>query len=419
MKRKKNNENAIGAANSINKQFGADELNISEDLVDESAEASLINVEDVDEVFVAKLHQQKSNPSAELTGIKVRNLFGTYDYDLQLQSPITILTGPNGTGKSSILKFISYLYTWNLEGFAMSDFDSVEFQFSKPLNGKKVSEQTSEQITNANQQVHSRCSVLITRSELKRSSSVTSKAFRIEARLISSNGHVKRKTSTEFVIAGGKSSREVGFLGEWDGPDWLLEHLGSRRAVLLSSDRLEDLMPEVFEPLGIHLRPETAISYFSNYLQILLGRPGDQHIRTKIYTGWSIEERLAFMCDALNKRITNKEFIIVPNQGIVIKSRNGNPIDPNQLSSGEQHLFVIFFVLLFSGAFWSEERFNEAPIVLIDEPEISLHVAWQNDFIEDIMNITPVVQGKYIIATHSPSIVHNHWDITVELSVDQ
>ena len=416
MKRKKINENPLENMDSTNiSQFIGNYMDISA----KQAEDSLISVEEFDKLLLSKEERQASNPSVELAGIMIRNLFGVNNYDINLHNPITILIGPNGTGKSTILNLISYLYTWNLEGFARVEFDSCEFRFIKPLNGIKSPILTTEQITNVNLPMHSHSSVLITRTELKRSSSDTSKAFRIEARLISSKGHVKRKNSTEFIITNGESSREVGFLGEWDGPDWLLEHLGSRKAVLLSSDRLADLMPEVFEPLGIQFRPETAVSYFSNYLQILLGGPSDQHIMGKLYTGWSIAERLNFMCEALNKRITNKEFVIIPNQGFVIKNRSGNPIDPEHLSSGEQHLFVIFFVLLFSGAFWSEDRFNEAPIILIDEPEISLHVAWQSDFIEDIMNITPVVQGKYIIATHSPSIVHNHWDITVELSVDQ
>jgi predicted ATP-dependent endonuclease of OLD family len=58
------------------------------------------------------------------------------------------------------------------------------------------------------------------------------------------------------------------------------------------------------------------------------------------------------------------------------------------------------------------------PLVLIDEPELSMHISWQRGFIDDLMDIffndsNHHPTGRYhrpqfIIATHSPSIVANH-----------
>ncbi|GAB4418027.1 MAG: hypothetical protein OHK0039_29110 [Bacteroidia bacterium] len=55
-------------------------------------------------------------------------------------------------------------------------------------------------------------------------------------------------------------------------------------------------------------------------------------------------------------------------------------------------------------------------MILIDEPEISLHVSWQNHFIDDLLEVierNPVVD--LLIATHAPSIVGAHRERTVQL----
>jgi len=53
--------------------------------------------------------------------------------------------------------------------------------------------------------------------------------------------------------------------------------------------------------------------------------------------------------------------------------------------------------------------------VLIDEPEISLHVAWQKEFLKDLKEIIAIQNMPVVIATHSPQIIDNNWDLTVDL----
>ncbi len=78
------------------------------------------------------------------------------------------------------------------------------------------------------------------------------------------------------------------------------------------------------------------------------------------------------------------------------------------LSSGEQHEVVLLYELLF--------RFEPDSLVLIDEPEISLHVAWQKKFLEDLAKITELASLDVLIATHPPELIHKRWDLTVELA---
>ena len=56
-------------------------------------------------------------------------------------------------------------------------------------------------------------------------------------------------------------------------------------------------------------------------------------------------------------------------------------------------------------------------VVLIDEPEISLHVSWQSNFINSILKIKNINSfDNVIISTHSPTIIGNHWDWVCDLS---
>jgi predicted ATP-dependent endonuclease of OLD family len=50
---------------------------------------------------------------------------------------------------------------------------------------------------------------------------------------------------------------------------------------------------------------------------------------------------------------------------------------------------------------------EEQYILLMDEPEISLHIGWQQRLIDIIRELNPNCQ--LIIATHSPSIFGEGW----------
>jgi predicted ATP-dependent endonuclease of OLD family len=64
----------------------------------------------------------------------------------------------------------------------------------------------------------------------------------------------------------------------------------------------------------------------------------------------------------------------------------------------------------------SEKPANEIQQALfIDEPEISLHISWQNRFIDDLKEITSISKASIVIATHSSDIIGENWDLKVEL----
>lgn len=54
-------------------------------------------------------------------------------------------------------------------------------------------------------------------------------------------------------------------------------------------------------------------------------------------------------------------------------------------------------------------------MLLIDEPEISLHITWQKKFLDDLLEVAKHIDIQVIVATHSPQIVSNHMDIQIDL----
>ncbi|NKJ44625.1 AAA family ATPase [Novosphingobium sp. SG720] len=77
------------------------------------------------------------------------------------------------------------------------------------------------------------------------------------------------------------------------------------------------------------------------------------------------------------------------------------------LSSGERQLFVLISTLMFG------EDSNRSSVLIIDEPELSLHLKWQEMFVDAISESSPDTQ--LILATHSPSIILDQTQYCVDL----
>ncbi len=100
------------------------------------------------------------------------------------------------------------------------------------------------------------------------------------------------------------------------------------------------------------------------------------------------------------KRIDNSQ-----NKKDIIFEEYGKEMSINKLSSGEKQI-------VFRGSFLLKNIVSlKGALVLIDEPEISLHPNWQLkilNFLKSLFtNYSGVQTSQIIIATHSPFIIHN------------
>lgn len=85
----------------------------------------------------------------------------------------------------------------------------------------------------------------------------------------------------------------------------------------------------------------------------------------------------------------------------------GQRLTPYQLSSGEKQLLVILLTVLIQD--------GKPYTLLMDEPEISLHIDWQQQLIGCIRELNP--KAQIILATHSPALIMDGWlDAVTEMS---
>lgn len=111
-----------------------------------------------------------------------------------------------------------------------------------------------------------------------------------------------------------------------------------------------------------------------------------------------IHEKIEIVINDLFKE-TGKTIKFENKQMHIIQEGNENPISYSILSSGERQLL---YILLKAANTSCEET-----VLLMDEPEISLHLTWQEKLIKSIKTINESCQ--LIIVTHSPAIIMKGW----------
>lgn len=135
------------------------------------------------------------------------------------------------------------------------------------------------------------------------------------------------------------------------------------------------------------------------------------HALVQLYE--DLEKRRENIFEPINKFISVLNELFSPRKSIsisvqnelVIKNSSDLKIDLEDLSSGEKQLLIIL------GQALLQER---APVVYIaDEPELSLHVEWQEKLTSSITQLNP--NAQIIFATHSPDIVGPHGEKVIDM----
>ncbi|HGS4550447.1 TPA: AAA family ATPase [Vibrio cholerae] len=149
-----------------------------------------------------------------------------------------------------------------------------------------------------------------------------------------------------------------------------------------------------------------------NLVNVLKLYIDDSHQKLDPYQ--DLLEKILLFKRIINKRFKHKTLQVSRDDGLYFQStvisdaKNEYAIIPHtKLSSGEQHELILFYKLIFNA------KPNE--LILIDEPELSLHISWQNKFINDLKDVTSINHIYIVIATHSPDIIDENWDLKVEL----
>jgi len=109
--------------------------------------------------------------------------------------------------------------------------------------------------------------------------------------------------------------------------------------------------------------------------------------------------------EVVNSLLQRKKLIISDRNDLQIKTESGKIFPLKNLSSGEKQLIIILGESLL--------QLSTPHVYIADEPELSLHVAWQEKLVSSLKAINP--NSQIVFATHSPDIVGRYSNSVIQI----
>lgn len=109
--------------------------------------------------------------------------------------------------------------------------------------------------------------------------------------------------------------------------------------------------------------------------------------------------------DTVNSFLNDKSIKVDESGNLKIESPLQSHLNTHHLSSGEKQILILLTQALL--------RVDEPIVYIADEPELSLHVTWQERLLESLVALGG--QKQIIVATHSPDIVGEFHDKVIDL----
>ena len=416
--------------------------------------------------------------------IQFKKLFGRFDYSIELKEDgLTIITGPNGFGKSTILDCIYQLYKKEngILFFLNLDFEEVFFLISnekqlkitKKSGALVVNDKTNCSVNFKNIKKYfgddfflnryynqnydkkfanrktmdkdfayesfiesyfniakkydkkriQKNNIMFVGNALREFSKELGKVFYIrEQRLVSEEfdrfdesilkDEIKELPKKFRLLLDRNSSEYSSKSNELDSSYPI--RLFNNKEAITSKDEFNQkiqLMTEKFQKLNkfdlSHIQDLSNLEFKEEFSKALKIYFDDFDEKYQIYENFI--NQLELFTDIINDKLNFKEIAISRENGIFIKDTDfkGKEISLSQLSSGEKQEIILFYKLIF------ETPANT--LLLIDEPEISLHIAWQKKFMDDLYKIIKFKNLNVIVATHSPQIINHRWENQIDL----
>lgn len=314
---------------------------------------------------------------AKLRYVEIRKLFGQYDVEWNIEKDTTVLVGQNGSGKTTILNILHSMLVDEVDNeisFKLHDiFLSAVLKFSN----KKIIETRHQQ------------------------------------------GFIEKKKLLNVV---NKIKREISRASNSEYQDKeYLQHLLNTLALLTSDQKFVPITERVQEKLvdlngvsisDIQVAFISTLNMSANAISTVTASDGkslnilDIEINQAIISFQKLKEQENYseikekIIRVLNDFFsTTQKIITLSDADFSIENAKKEVLKLSQLSAGERQIIYIVFKV-------ATAYFNEA-LILMDEPEISLHLEWQEKLLKNLREIND--KSQMIVVTHSPAIIMDGW----------
>lgn len=312
----------------------------------------------------------------KIKSIKIERLYDKYNFEWELRKDVNILAGDNGSYKTTLLKIIAALCepdyipeVFGVKSASANMYDDVNVKYrsfrDSLLRLKKESE--SDELLN---ELATKISADINGQDDKSLADHT-----INASIIAI-----RKNGNKIAASTFKQDRNYSLIATFDVPtktekgsalDQLLEKLESEYAYYLSD--LSKQLSDIIRSAGKVEMEDMRRIYAQNNLFI----------------------------EIVNHAFANTQKVVDTEQSKLQFKLEGEVLDNNKkLSSGEKQFLIVMLTALLQR--------KEESILIMDEPEISMHIDWQRELLNNLKKLNPNCQ--IILATHSPGVVMDGWE---------
>ena len=369
-----------------------------------------------------------------LRHITIKRLFYLYDYEIAMTSgdgnpiqDIMFLTGPNGMGKSTILRSVASVYKREFGYFSTFPFERMTFDFDdctvditqnitieeveedSDIPGSKTVTVVCDYMTKSEQPVYEhgvwsyrdgvKLSVPVSMPNMEMVFNSPKCLYISDKRL--TEGADDAVIHPNLVI---KLLREIQALfseGYAAPADKEVSEIGRKERVQKVKEVMELLSGcEVALPIDMTaFNDEAAVS---NYQLVCC----ENAIRN---CGDRIPRLQGFQQFVEASNFLGKSYRITMNNGLQFYAKNEDRsmLGFGQLSLGEQHIISQIYTMFFSPMPFQ--------LVLVDEPELSFHLMWQMQYLGNIRAVQNMRKCAFLIATHSTQVFEGKFELTTDL----
>lgn len=365
---------------------------------------------------------------AHIVSFSIDDLAGRKEpCSFELNPSVNLFFGLNGTGKTSLLKILHAALSGTAEGLSRVPFSRAEVRISTG-SGEVVVRRIDQgwaKRPRLREVVDEDGDVIVIREEGPAWETTPPEAP-------SNYVHAYLPTTRLFSSASGSRGRLLARRGADTSEEALdaefaslLELLWSRYAAEISKQvqtaqeaGLVSVLTQILDDVRPHNKPRTVdfeVSYArvrrflrranaetktSGPAEFLARYEQNETLRYVVDSLSNVEEQIELAqrprtnLQAMLNRLFNNKTVSLGSGKLTVLSAGEVSIPLSALSSGEKHMLRLLVEVLTAPA--------RSPII-IDEPELSLHVDWQQELVSDVRDLKP--DSQLILATHSPEVM--------------